>query len=43
MDTTKEVQKNEICFKRIDAALNKLDIISKENIEHSEFQYLASP
>ena len=37
IDITKEVQKNEICYKRTKAALNKLDIISKENIEHCEF------
>ena len=33
----KELQKNEICYKRTKAALTELDVISKESIEHSEF------
>ena len=33
----KEIQKNEICYKRTKAALTELNVISKETIEHSEF------
>ena len=37
MDISRELQKNDICYKRTKTALTELDLISKETIEQSEF------